>query len=389
MYNKICLPVSTFLFFIFTNIGILYSQSLSSSSFIKDSTDQSSIGYWDWLKKNVDDPTLSVLAPTKYGCPSSSWGGTGSFNNFEDLNRSLTVKITRELSGFTSAAKKKCLSFSFIIKNGKVTNHPRNSNNFYGTTANGFFLKKVSGAKTISRYSIMVRTSKIDIFDNNLQRFCSGNFSFTNKTQAKGELSCTGFKLMPIVIRYKSQNDWFIVGENNANKLFFTQDQPRKVKTKYPFYFTTWSEDELINSKKKADLLHTEFRKLNSINRKLIQSNLKSLGYYNSAIDGLYGKNTAAALNLYNKKYLKGADLDKLDNVRQLVLSISEYNKFPDEPVDFATEAGCDDNAALCTVAQLCQIASSNINGKIGWNSTKSARIHVDFAKSKGVTCGV
>jgi len=389
MRNKIFLSVLTFLVFIFTNTGVLYSQSLSSSSFIKDSTDPSSIGYWDWLKKNVDDPTLSVLAPTKYGCPSNSWGGTGSFNNFEDLNRSLTRKISMELSGFTAAAKKKCLSFSFIIRNGKITNHPRNKNNFYGTTANGFFVKKVSNAKTISRYSIMVRANKIDVFDNNLQKFCSGIFTFTDEIQAKGELSCNGFKSMPVVIRYKDQNDWFIVAENNATKLFFTKEKPRKAKAKYPFYFTAWTDDDLLERHNKPDLLYTEFGKLNSRDRKLIQSNLKNLGHYNSSIDGLYGRNTAAALNSYNKKYLKGADLDRSDNVKRLFLSISEYKKSNVEPMEVAKVAGCDDNASLCTVVQLCQKASSNINGKLNWNSAASAQKYVDFAKSKGLTCDV
>ena len=50
-----------------------------------------------------------------------------------------------------------------------------------------------------------------------------------------------------------------------------------------------------------------------------MQTKLSSFGYYRSDIDGLYGKDTAAALKAYNKEYLGDADLTKSANVKALL----------------------------------------------------------------------
>ena len=70
-------------------------------------------------------------------------------------------------------------------------------------------------------------------------------------------------------------------------------------------------------SKLKSPLRDT-FISLSLLNRKLIQSKLSLRGYYQSSIDGLYGKGTAAALETYNKEYLGNADLTKSANVKDL-----------------------------------------------------------------------
>ena len=56
--------------------------------------------------------------------------------------------------------------------------------------------------------------------------------------------------------------------------------------------------------------------------KKIIQSNLAANDYYNSAIDGLYGKNTYAALKAYNKEFLNDADLKKVKNVEALLQAL-------------------------------------------------------------------
>ena len=43
-------------------------------------------------------------------------------------------------------------------------------------------------------------------------------------------------------------------------------------------------------------------------------------GYYNSSIDGLYGKGTAASLKAYNKEYMNNAELTKASNVKVSVV---------------------------------------------------------------------
>ena len=64
--------------------------------------------------------------------------------------------------------------------------------------------------------------------------------------------------------------------------------------------------------------LSYSFNILNPNDRKLIQSTLKSKGYYNSSIDGLYGPGTEGALKAYNQAYLKGSDLGNQENVKIL-----------------------------------------------------------------------
>ncbi|MDA9990946.1 serine protease [Paracoccaceae bacterium] len=77
-----------------------------------------------------------------------------------------------------------------------------------------------------------------------------------------------------------------------------------------------------VKFKKKVlpkSLLHILFNKLSNDQRKVIQSKLAEKEFYTSAIDGLYGRGTAAALKAYNKEYLGNADLGKSANVKTLI----------------------------------------------------------------------
>lgn len=69
----------------------------------------------------------------------------------------------------------------------------------------------------------------------------------------------------------------------------------------------------------KITLLRNSFNNISKDQRKFIQRKLSAEGYYKSAIDGLYGKGTAAALKTYNKEYLNNADLNKSANVTTLL----------------------------------------------------------------------
>jgi len=79
----------------------------------------------------------------------------------------------------------------------------------------------------------------------------------------------------------------------------------------------------------KPSVLHTAFKKLSKNQRKQIQSNLKSLGFYTSSIDGLYGKGTAAALTAYNKQNLSGGDLKKSQNAAKLINAVLGLKSAP------------------------------------------------------------
>ena len=79
-----------------------------------------------------------------------------------------------------------------------------------------------------------------------------------------------------------------------------------------------YNQDSVSSVSKLKSPLRDTFISLSLLDRKLIQSKLSLRGYYQSSIDGLYGKGTAAALETYNKGYLGNADLTKSSNVKDL-----------------------------------------------------------------------
>ena len=81
-------------------------------------------------------------------------------------------------------------------------------------------------------------------------------------------------------------------------------------------------------------LLKTAFKKLSKTQRRLLQSNLKDLGFYKSSIDGLYGKGTAGALTAYNKQNLNGADLKNSNNVEKLISAVLALKPNPKKVPD-------------------------------------------------------
>lgn len=70
--------------------------------------------------------------------------------------------------------------------------------------------------------------------------------------------------------------------------------------------------------------LRTEFNRLSESKRKKLQTQLASLELYKSSIDGLYGKNTEAALQGFNKRNMNDADLLKNENIIKLFNTILE-----------------------------------------------------------------
>ena len=73
-------------------------------------------------------------------------------------------------------------------------------------------------------------------------------------------------------------------------------------------------------------ILRSTLNKLSKDQRKVIQYNLAAEEFYNSSIDGLYGRGIAAALKAYNKEYLGNADLGKSSNVKALLEDVLKDN---------------------------------------------------------------
>ena len=76
-------------------------------------------------------------------------------------------------------------------------------------------------------------------------------------------------------------------------------------------------------------LLQNAFMQLEENQRRRLQTKHKNLGYYKSSIDGIYGKGTAAALNLYNEMHLSKSDLSRDKNIEHLINPILGIKPVP------------------------------------------------------------
>jgi peptidoglycan hydrolase-like protein with peptidoglycan-binding domain len=98
----------------------------------------------------------------------------------------------------------------------------------------------------------------------------------------------------------------------------------------------------IYKPKTKPTLLKAAFIKLPKDQRKLLQANLKDLGYYKSTIDGLYGRGTAGALTAYNNEQLGNSDLKVSGNASALVEAVLTLNNAeevtPETPIVESTE---------------------------------------------------
>jgi peptidoglycan hydrolase-like protein with peptidoglycan-binding domain len=127
----------------------------------------------------------------------------------------------------------------------------------------------------------------------------------------------------------------------------------------------------------KPPILKSAFLKLTKNQRKLVQRNLADFGFYNSSIDGLYGRGTAGGLTVYNKKYLKDADLDKKSNVNKLFSAILSIR---------SNKRVCSEDVLACTETQLCSRAT---NGSIGQREWSASKAYVAEAKRRSLKCEV
>ena len=61
------------------------------------------------------------------------------------------------------------------------------------------------------------------------------------------------------------------------------------------------------------------------------------------------------------------------------------------KPKDIETvkASNCENNPTRCSIAELCQRATSFETGALGWTATISGAPYVQFAKNSGVTCGI
>ena len=57
--------------------------------------------------------------------------------------------------------------------------------------------------------------------------------------------------------------------------------------------------------------------------------------------------------------------------------------------IETVKASNCENNPTRCSIAELCQRATSFETGALGWTATISGAPYVQFAKNSGVTCGI
>lgn len=87
-----------------------------------------------------------------------------------------------------------------------------------------------------------------------------------------------------------------------------------------------------LKSKNNISKLQSSFQRLELNEKKVIQQNLKRLGYYTYGVDGLYGKATERALIKYNKQFLRSGDLEIQANVITLLNSAMQHSISEEAP---------------------------------------------------------
>jgi len=82
-----------------------------------------------------------------------------------------------------------------------------------------------------------------------------------------------------------------------------------------------WRNNKFLNVQG-LDEIRNEFNGLALTDKKIIQRNLRKNLFYKGAIDGIWGKQTSAALMAYNQKHLNNKDLKRGENAEALLQAL-------------------------------------------------------------------
>jgi len=128
--------------------------------------------------------------------------------------------------------------------------------------------------------------------------------------------------------------------------------------------------------------------------RKLIQSNLKDLGFYKFSIDGLYGKGTSSALEGYNKKYMNSDDLEEIGNVAKLIKAVLANFTTKVTPTSPSYSGSCRINPSSiknCSDKVVCKWAEAkfifNEDGSVKFKIDKDGDFVNVEARRRGLSC--
>ena len=149
------------------------------------------------------------------------------------------------------------------------------------------------------------------------------------------------------------------------------------------------STSSLSNSNSVNKILRSEFGKFDLNQRKRIQKHLYYKGYYDSAIDGVWGEVTQLAIKeaLGNSNNMKNSDW-----VRKQLYQLKEpssYNSSKNTATHFLTR--CKNDPKECQNRYLCVLGTKSIKNSKNrtWETSGKLIRYVNEAKSRGLNCGV
>ena len=122
------------------------------------------------------------------------------------------------------------------------------------------------------------------------------------------------------------------------------------------------------------------FNSLSEDTRRNLQNELKKMGLYTANVDGKYGPSTQSSIERYNSSQ-RNLELSSRTNAEKLLAELSAG----------INSGSCDLDPQRCTIAKLCQYATSEsrINNRLVWTSSTKYQPHIAEAKSRDLSCGV
>lgn len=118
--------------------------------------------------------------------------------------------------------------------------------------------------------------------------------------------------------------------------------------------------------------LRKAFKKMSPEERKVIQEGLANLNFYTSTIDGLYGRNTEAAIKAFNAAHYDNIEIGTEAIASILLKRILNFKS-------------CDSDTTSCTDQQICRLATVWRDNQKSWSDGPYKTI----AEERGLTCGL
>lgn len=230
---------------------------------------------------------------------------------------------------------------------------------------------------------VLIRWGEPPYFDGYGGSSCSywdENFGWVNGPHPNCHIVsiCASALLQPATASYTSGNfthDQF--GRDRISKKFADEAKKRGYSDKACFKLlkSFLSDPESIANQAKSHKINPvrlAFNKMTKTERISVQSNLKDLELYTKAIDGVYGRNTDAAIRSFNERY----------DFNSLLKTKAEASKLLNKILSIDA---CKIDINHCTDRSICRYATK-------WSGNLKSWIDGEFkalAEERGLNCGI